>query len=338
MVRELYQDVRRLVPGPAAYIRLLLKHFGTTPELRAQLLAGTDIDGDRIQEPGSELTLYSFVSFGENLTRIIGEEWPFDALKVWGTPSHGALDVAVRSAATVGDALEIVSQYGHVRGPYLRLRLKRSQRQSALTFGSKVALSSKALKALSETALFSAVAMLDPLLESPAAEIEIHFPWPEPQYAGRMRGLINQTVKFSQAHCAIVLANEVCTKPSPYTDQSLLATAVRDLERAARRIQTPDSLLLRLDELFKSRRTGRVSADEAERAMGLSRRTLVRKLAVHGTSFRTLLDNNLKQRASEMLNEGKFSRIEMAEALGFQDATSFSRACRRWFSDDDTQP
>jgi AraC-like DNA-binding protein len=45
-----------------------------------------------------------------------------------------------------------------------------------------------------------------------------------------------------------------------------------------------------------------------------------------------LLDNNLKQRASEMINDGKLSRIEMAEALGYQDATSFSRACRRWFS------
>jgi AraC-like DNA-binding protein len=338
MTRELSQDVRRLVPGPAAYIRLLLRRFGTTSELRAQLLAGTDIDEDRVHDPRSELTLHSFVSFGENLTRHIGEEWPLDAFKVWGSPSHGALEVAVRSAETVAHALEIVRQYGHVRGPYLRLGLKRSQRKTALTFGSEVALSFKALKALSETALFSAVAMLEPLLESSAAEIEIHFPWPEPQYTGRMRALVNQPIKFSQLHCAIVLANEVCTRPSPYTDQSLLATAVRDLERAAQRVQTPDNLLLRVDELFKSRRVGRISAEAAARTMGLSRRTLIRKLAAHGTSFRMLLDNHLKQRASEMMNEGKLSRIEMAEALGFQDATSFSRACRRWFSDNDAQP
>ena len=118
-------------------------------------------------------------------------------------------------------------------------------------------------------------------------------------------------------------------------DRSLLATAVRDLECAARRIQTPDSLLLRIDGLFKSQPIGRISAEEAARAMGLSRRTLVRKLATHGTSFRTLLDNNLKMRASQMINESNLTRTEMAEALGFQDETSFSRACRRWFSNDE---
>jgi AraC-like DNA-binding protein len=30
---------------------------------------------------------------------------------------------------------------------------------------------------------------------------------------------------------------------------------------------------------------------------------------------------------------GKLNREQMAEALGFEDPTSFSRACRRWFSD-----
>jgi len=32
-----------------------------------------------------------------------------------------------------------------------------------------------------------------------------------------------------------------------------------------------------------------------------------------------------------MLAARKLSRDEMAEALGFEDPTSFSRACRRWF-------
>ena len=32
-----------------------------------------------------------------------------------------------------------------------------------------------------------------------------------------------------------------------------------------------------------------------------------------------------------MLSVGALSRDEMAAALGYSDATSFSRACRRWF-------
>jgi AraC-like DNA-binding protein len=58
---------------------------------------------------------------------------------------------------------------------------------------------------------------------------------------------------------------------------------------------------------------------------------LVRRLADNNTSFRALLDASLKQRARLLLDAGKLSRDEMAEALGFADPTSFSRACRRWF-------
>jgi AraC-like DNA-binding protein len=44
-----------------------------------------------------------------------------------------------------------------------------------------------------------------------------------------------------------------------------------------------------------------------------------------------MLDAELKSRARAMIDEDKLSRSEMAEALGFDDPTSFSRACRRWF-------
>jgi AraC-like DNA-binding protein len=74
-----------------------------------------------------------------------------------------------------------------------------------------------------------------------------------------------------------------------------------------------------------------LSEDVAARELGISRRTLVRRLSDSGTSFRALLDTDLKGRAEQMLAAGKMSRREMAEALGFEDPTSFSRACRRWF-------
>jgi AraC-like DNA-binding protein len=39
----------------------------------------------------------------------------------------------------------------------------------------------------------------------------------------------------------------------------------------------------------------------------------------------------LRERVRAMLSIGALSRDEMAAALGYSDATSFSRACRRWF-------
>src|SRR5262249_50293796 len=138
MAKSPARDPRKEVPAPVGYLRLLLNRFGTTPALRAQILAGVDVDETRAADPGAEVTLYSLVTTSENLTRVVGEDWPLQGLSIWGTASQGALDVAVRSAATIGESVEILKRFGHVRGPYLQLGLKRTARETILSLGSNV--------------------------------------------------------------------------------------------------------------------------------------------------------------------------------------------------------
>jgi AraC-like DNA-binding protein len=331
MTKTSQRDPRKAVPAPAAYLRLLMRRFATTPEIKAQLLSGTDIDERRLMDPGGEVTLFSLISFSENLTRVVGETWPLDSVHAWATAAQGALDMAVRTAATIADAMEILKRYGHVRGPYLQIGLKRSARTTALTLSTNVAMNAATMRAMSETAVFSARSMLETLLGDAMDEIEYHFAWPKPGHAERLREALGGRIKYDQAQCALVLSNALCARTSPYADQGLLESALRDLESGAGRISSNDMLPLKVERLLKRRRSGRLSEDVAARELGISRRTLVRRLSDSGTSFRALLDTDLKGRAEQMLAAGKMSRREMAEALGFEDPTSFSRACRRWF-------
>lgn len=336
MAKDSHRDPRKSVPAPATYVRLLLRRFATTPELRAKLLAGTDVGEERLKDSAAEVTLFTFCTFSDNLCRVIGESWPLDALPAWATAMQGALEVAVRSAATVGEGVDILTRYGHVRGPYLSIRSKRDKTKTRMTLSCAVAMTEAAQRATSETAVLSAKAMLDEVLEGQAAELEFHFPWPIPKSADRMRAALVGKVKYAQPHCAIVLPNVFCDRPSPFVDEALLTSALAELEHSAQRIQGADLLAIRVERLFKNRRTSRLSEEEAASKLGMSRRTLVRHLAERGLTYRALLDANLKQRAAQMLADRKLSRDEMSEALGFEDPTSFSRACRRWFKSERT--
>jgi AraC-like DNA-binding protein len=331
MTKAPARDVRKSIPAPATYVKVLLRRFATTPELRASLLAGTDIDETRLKDPAAEVTLFTFVTFSENLCRIIGETWPLDALPAWSTAMQGALEVAVRSAATVGEGIDILVRYARVRGPYLTLRIQREKTNTCVVLGCVVAMSDAAQRAMIETAVLSAKSMLDQVSEGLTGELEFHFPWGPPKYAQRMQAALSGTVKFGQKHCAIVLANALCDTPSPFADTALLTSALAELEHSARRIEGEDLLAIRVERLLNRRRTGRLSEEEAAKELGLSRRTLVRRLSESGTSYRTMLEAHLKARAQQFLTDRKLSREEMSEALGFEDPTSFSRACRRWF-------
>lgn len=328
------KDPKKSIPAPAGYVRFVLKRFGTTDELRAGLVAGTDIDEERLNRPGAEVTLFTFVTLSENLTRQVGESWPLDSLAAWGTAMQGALEAAVRSAPTVGDGLDVIARFGHVRAPFMRIGIKHDAAALRLVCQGAVEIEPATWRSLSLAAMLGVTSMLEPLLEGRMGEIEVRYPWPRPDYVSRIREAFATDVRFSQQEFCLSVPLVLCAEISPFADPGLHALALADLESAARRIHASNQLLLKLQSLMARQRNTRLSEDEAARELGLSRRTLVRRLSAGGTSFRQMLDAELKARARVMLDEGRLSRTQMAKALGFEDPTSFSRSCRRWFGDE----
>lgn len=69
---------------------------------------------------------------------------------------------------------------------------------------------------------------------------------------------------------------------------------------------------------------------QVARLLGVHPRTLSRRLAAAGTTFRHLRDEALHAMALQLLEETSMPIGEAATALGFSDATAFIRAFRRW--------
>lgn len=69
---------------------------------------------------------------------------------------------------------------------------------------------------------------------------------------------------------------------------------------------------------------------EVAEALSVSERTLRRKLADEGTSYRALLDEVRLTLAERLLGTGALSVEDVALRLGYAEATSFIAAFRRW--------
>lgn len=70
---------------------------------------------------------------------------------------------------------------------------------------------------------------------------------------------------------------------------------------------------------------------QAARTLGLSDRTLKRRLQDEGTSYRILLAEVRGRQANELLGDRTLSLTQIAERMGFSDLSSFSQAYKRWF-------
>jgi AraC-like DNA-binding protein len=70
---------------------------------------------------------------------------------------------------------------------------------------------------------------------------------------------------------------------------------------------------------------------QAARALGLSERTLKRRLQEEGLSYRSLLAEVRGQQANHLLADDTLSLTQIADRMGFSDLSSFSQAYKRWF-------
>ena len=78
------------------------------------------------------------------------------------------------------------------------------------------------------------------------------------------------------------------------------------------------------------RTSGRPTIALVAEALGTSPRTLQRQLAQYGLTFSALLESCAKERATIMVAESDDTLHDIATSLGYRDASSFSRAFRRW--------
>ena len=74
----------------------------------------------------------------------------------------------------------------------------------------------------------------------------------------------------------------------------------------------------------------RCSADDMADLVAMHRRTLSRHLKSGGSGYRTITNEIRFEIARQLLEETEVSLGEIAAALGYSEASAFTRAFRRW--------
>ena len=75
---------------------------------------------------------------------------------------------------------------------------------------------------------------------------------------------------------------------------------------------------------------GETSMDRVSSELGMSARTLARRLEEQGSSFRDILDDVRHQLALQYTSDRRLRLSQVAYLLGYNDQTSFNHAFRRW--------
>ena len=239
-----------------------------------------------------------------------------------------ALGAAVLASGTLREAFRRLERYGRVVGDAATLRLddRGARTRLVLEVTGTGPVPDEAIDALLALTLRVARLLRDRPTLSPL-RVELSRSEPSPSEPFR---------RFFQAPIAFGARTNLLEFAAADLDERLPAgnaeVAHRIDEVLARYVARLDDrqLLSRVRAAIVERLPdGEPSQRTIARALGVSLRTLQRRLADEGTSYQAILDGARADLARVYLAEG-WSVTEIAFTLGFSDTSSFSRAFRRW--------
>ena len=139
-------------------------------------------------------------------------------------------------------------------------------------------------------------------------------------------------VEFGASADQFALSDEILALPLITEDRHLLETLRPICDAAARERHTATGTLRASveNEAQKLLPHGKARKQNIAKTLGLSERTLTRKLADEDTTYEQVVDQLRQSLALEYMKEQGASLSQIAWLLGYEGSTSFTHAFRRW--------
>jgi AraC-like DNA-binding protein len=314
---------------PASAVRALLAGFGALGLDAEAIRREAEIEPAELEPldaifPGDRLEWLWNAAF----RRAPREELPTEVGLAIPLGAFGALDYLAGSSLDVAAAFEALAAHFRLvsRGDVLLEIVRRDDG------GGLVRLLGPPFPGRDQTEEYTiavCVGRFRAVAKGPFRTARIRLTRPPPPTASRHELLLGAPVSFGCAVAALELPGTSWSLGLRSADAALQITlrqlAAR-LELGAPATDLETVVRLRLRSLLSG---GAPTAGAVARTLGLSERTLQRRLQACGTSFKSVLERFREAEAEWLLDQG-VPLAEVALSLGFSDQPAWNRAFRRW--------
>jgi AraC-like DNA-binding protein len=311
----------------ALHVIELAKRWDVPPAaLLAELGAGATEDS--LAEPGARLSVDEFARFvtrARELTREPGIG--IYAGMQMRVSAMGYLGFAALSAPTARDALDLAQRYSATLTEAFAVRLVVDGATASLVIEERADFG--AARDTIVIALVIGIWQIGCALTGRALTGVADFAFPPPSYVLRFAAL-GPTARFGQPANRLVFDASLLDLPLTMADPAALRLAREQCERELGALGADVELTRKARALIAKRERGVPSIDEAANELGVSARTLKRKLAARGVAYSTLVEEEQRDKALLLLRSSDATIPEIADRLGYSDVANFARAFRRW--------
>jgi AraC-like DNA-binding protein len=305
-------------------LRVIVSELASVGLDPARVCAEAQIDPRQPHDGGVALGL-------DGLTRVLerAEAISGDALlglhMAERAHGRGVLAYLARTQGTVGEALAAFAEFGgRSWGREGAVQVARHGPRAFVAFRLGEALPRHALEyVVARTAIA--------LCRSGAGASEVWFRHAPAAVASDYVRVLRSPVRFRQAETGVALRADLLDRPLRTANPEAAGALVAALGHApARAASTTSARVVAAVERALAR-GDRIDREALARSLGMSGKTLARRLAVEERQFHDVVDQVRRTVARRLVVEEPLALGEVAARVGFADLASFGKAFRRWF-------
>ncbi|MDM0073967.1 AraC family transcriptional regulator ligand-binding domain-containing protein [Variovorax sp. J2P1-59] len=244
-------------------------------------------------------------------------------------PYHSPVGIAAVTSDSLDQGLQVMTRHARLIFGSLEFQVENGPRWSTL----KV----KPLLPLGDTHVFvmqsilgAHVRLLEAILGRPVDELTVGLPYARPADNDVPCLRYVRSVAFDQECLTFELPVDLLRAPSASAD----AKAFADASEACLRMESElghGVFVQRVRRALFERLTSNPDTSDLASDLGISPRTLVRRLAAADITYSDIKDELRKTHAAWYLQHTDLSMESIAAQLGYSDPTSFSRKFKGWY-------
>ena len=304
--------------GPGADVQNLLRSVG--------------LDADATVDPKS---MVADAAYYDLLERIAAQtdatNLPLRTGASMRCDDYGALGLAFKAAPTLHGSYSRVARYARLWTSVVEYELQ-STGDDIWFFLHRSGPRRLGMRLSNEASLASATAIAREVsLNGAFSPLEVHLRHPAPSTPYQHEDYFGCPVYFGSDRDALLISPDVLTAANKLGDKGITDFLLRHLDREMELMGNMGSLIERTkDFIARALSEGLPKMDEIARRLGMSVRSLHRRLAKDGMTFQTLTETTRRELAEGLLRDERYSLAEIAFLTGFSEQSSFNRAFKRW--------
>lgn len=311
-------------------LRALMAELADQGVSADQALRGTGIDPCQMDDPALLISPNQKIAIFGNAGRLAKR--PDLGLRAGARQrlsDFGVFGYALASSATFGDALALGMKHLRLAGPVLEKRFCLVG-DTALFEGRDVLALGPVLPLATEFWFSSILKLITCVIETSFPSRRLLLPYPRPAHAAAYERMFGCPAQFDAGVVQWQFDAAVLQAPCPEANPITAGLCTQFCERILDSLPHESALARSVRNACLGSRGKFPSAREMAERLGLSVRTLHRRLTEEGQHYQGIVDEVRSALAIEFLRNTTLSVEEIACRVGFTESSNFRKAFRRW--------